>query len=53
MPIVGHGIPVQRTSSVLATKGSFKRNKKGHGTPENDNQQDQYSSNTSLRDKNG
>ena len=23
------GIPVQRTSSVLATKGSFKRNRKG------------------------
>lgn len=26
--MAGQGIPVQRTSSVLATKGSFKRNRK-------------------------
>ena len=28
IPMAGQGIPVQRTSSVLATKGSFKRNRK-------------------------
>ena len=39
--MVGQGIPVQRTSSVLATKGSFKRNRKNSDITEPRKQQDQ------------
>ena len=33
----GQGIPVQRTSSVLATKGSFKRNRKSDNETKDEN----------------
>ena len=46
MPLVGQGIPVQRTSSVLATKGSLKKNGSGSGigesAAENGNAVDQF-----------
>ena len=40
--MVGQGIPVQRTSSVLATKGSFKRNRKNGDITETKKQQEHF-----------
>jgi len=40
--MVGQGIPVQRTSSVLATKGSFKRNRKNSDITEPKKQQEHF-----------
>ena len=37
IPLGGQGIPVQRTSSVLATKGSFKRNRKSDNETKDEN----------------
>ena len=42
LPMAGQGIPVQRTSSVLATKGSFKRNKKHSDITEPKTQQEHF-----------
>ena len=51
MPMVGQGIPVQRTSTVLATKGSFKRNRGNRDLTENNNTTEH--SNNVPRDKTG
>ena len=49
MPMVGQGIPVQRTSSVLATKGSFKRTR-GNSDLTESNKTPEHSNN-GLREK--